>query len=117
MARKRTALARSAWDTVRCTEAVWIEMFTWLSHRFAARDAGSFRVPLALDQLHDQWRQDELHGEVELRSMRNDRVRARHETVRKHRQQIGKVDAARVLEADHHHRFVRRRNPARDERI
>ena len=34
-----------------------------------------------------------------------------------HRQQIGEIDAARILEPDHHHRFVRRRDPARDERI
>src|SRR5262245_12426834 len=104
MARKRTALARSAWDTVRCTAVVWIEMFTSFSHRFAACEAGSFRASLPLDQLHDQRRQNELHREVEFRSVSNDRVRARHEAVGKHREQIGKVDAARILEADHDHR-------------
>jgi hypothetical protein len=34
-----------------------------------------------------------------------------------HRQQVGKIDAARIGEADHQDRFRRSRDPARDERV
>ncbi len=49
--------------------------------------------------------------------MNHDRIGARHEAVRNHRQQIRKIDPARIPETDHHHRFIRRRDPSRDKRV
>src|SRR5689334_15555926 len=92
-ARKRTALARSLCVTAVRSASAWTEIFIGVSPR-------SLQAALALDELHDQRRQDQLHGEIELRAWAHDRVRARHPALRQHREQVGEVDAARILEAD-----------------
>src|SRR4051794_41825880 len=60
-ARKRTALARSLCVTAVRSASAWTEMFIGSSPR-------SLQVSLALDELHDQRRQDQLHGKIELRA-------------------------------------------------
>src|SRR5262249_3397445 len=61
--------------------------------------------------------QYKLHGQIKFRSWDDDGIGARHEAVVDHGQQVGEVDTARFLEADDDHRFIRRRNPARYERV
>src|SRR6188768_1810031 len=72
---------------------------------------------LSLDELKDERRQDQLHREVQLGPVDDDRVGARHKAARNHRQQIWKIDPARILEADDDHRLVGRRYPPGDERV
>ena len=57
----------------------------------------SYGAPLAFHQLQDQRGENELHREIELRAVDHDRIGARHEAVGDHRQQIGKIDAARIF--------------------
>src|SRR3954468_5871305 len=85
-ARKRTALARSLCVTAVKSASAWTEMFIGFS-------PCSLQISLALDQLHDQRRQDQLHREVELRAGTHNRIGARHPAVRQHREQIGEIDA------------------------
>ena len=53
-------------------------------------------APLAFHQLQDQRREDQLHRQIHLAALDDDRIGPRHETVVDHRQQIGEVDAPRI---------------------
>src|SRR4051812_45222040 len=94
-ARMAFAMSRASWSTV-CgagfSDVVDIGLF---------RVSG--RAALALDELQDERRQDQLHGEIELVARRHDGVRSRHERVRNHREQIRKVYTSRTRKADDDH--------------
>src|SRR5579859_994485 len=70
-----------------------------------ARSAARFSA--FADQLADQRRQDELHGEFHFRAGYHQRIRARSERIVDHRQEIGQVEALLVGQADDHEAFLR----------
>ena len=74
-------------------------------------------APLLLDHLKDERGEDELHRQVQLVARADNGVGPRHEALRDHREQIGKVDSARLGKPDDEHGFVGGRNPAGDERV
>jgi len=82
-----------------------------------SQELGSNSAPAALHQFENHRREDELHSDVELSPWDHDGVGAAHEAQVDHREELGKIDAMRITDADGDHRFVERRDPARDERI
>src|SRR5579862_5997440 len=86
---------------------------TWAFMRTVSLLGASFQV----DQPQDHGGKDELHREPHLAAGDDDVVWATHPRVVQHRYQIWEVDALGVGEANHHHRFIRGRDIARDERI
>ena len=82
-----------------------------------SQDLGSNSAAAALHQFENHRREDELHSDVQLSPWDHDGVGAAHEAQVDHREELGKIDAMRIKEADGDHRFRERRDPARDERI
>src|SRR5256884_3642455 len=72
---------------------------------------------LEIHQAQDHGRENELHGESHESAGHHDVVRPAHPRVLQHGDEIGKVDASRAGEADHHHRLLGARNVAGNEGV
>src|SRR5258708_12291421 len=57
-------------------------------------------------ELKDQWRENELHGQIELAAGNDDGVRAPHETVVDHGKQIAEIQSPRTSKPDNNPRFL-----------
>ena len=71
-----------------------------------SQDLGSNSAAAALHQFENHRREDELHSDVQLSPWDHDGVGAAHEAQVDHREELGKIDALRIKEADGDHRFA-----------
>ncbi len=72
---------------------------------------------LEVHQTQNHRREDELHGNAHLAAGHDQGVGAAHPRVVEHGQQVGKIDALGVREADDHHALVERGNVFGDEGV
>src|SRR5471030_3215436 len=85
--------------------------------RSARKDTARLGAALAVHELQDHGRENQLHRQFHLSARRDDDVRPRHERVVQHGEQVRQVDPLGIGEADHEEALVGARDVARDERV